>query len=111
MKNQNTIFTFLLIIIVIVLFGFFQYIILLKKQNNLLMANVDSVKKQIVFFEARNNIERWHSRIAELASENKELKNKIAILEAILDQEAEKSSLDKVQESPKKNKGFLFKKR
>jgi hypothetical protein len=111
MKKQNTILTFLSIIIVVILFALFQYVILLKKQNNLLMASVDSVKKQIVFFESRNNVERWHSRIAELAGENKELKSKIAILEAILAQEAEKSNPDKAQESPKKNKGFLFKKR
>jgi hypothetical protein len=111
MKNQSAIFTFLLIMIVIIFFGFFQYAILLKRQNNLLTANVDSVKKQIVFFESRNNVERLQSRIAELANENKELTSKIAILEAILAQEAERSNLDKSQESPKKNKGFLFKKR
>ncbi len=125
MKNWKIIFTILLIITSIILIGFFQYMIILKRQNDLLMANVESIRKQIVSFETRNNSERWNARITELTRDNKELKNKIAVLEAILAQEAIKLESgkakgapkaiklesSKAKEAPEGNKGFLYKKK
>lgn len=111
MQNQKKNFTVFLIVIIIILFGVFQYTIFLKKQNDLLMVNVESIKKQIVSFESRNNSERWNARITELTRDNKELKNKIAMLEAILAQEAAKPDPGKAKETPKGNRGFLLKKR
>jgi hypothetical protein len=110
MKKLKLIFIGILILIIIILFSAFQYAVLLKRQNDLLIDNVESIKKQIVSFEFRNS-ERWNARITELTKDNKELKNKIAVLEAILAQEAIKSASGKVKEAPQGNKGFLFKKR
>ncbi|MFH1396940.1 MAG: hypothetical protein ABIH27_00120 [Candidatus Omnitrophota bacterium] len=125
MKNWKIIFTGLLIITIIILIGVFQYMNLLKIQNDLIMVNVECIRKQIVSFEYRNNNERWNARITVLTNDNKELKNKIAVLEAILAQEAIKPESGKAKETPKRikpesgkaketpegNKGFLYKKR
>ncbi|MBU0503852.1 MAG: hypothetical protein ABH882_04495 [Candidatus Omnitrophota bacterium] len=112
MKSQNKLFVILLALIIIVFFVVFQYTIFLKKQNDLLIANVDDIKEQIISFESRNNSERWSARLAALTKENNELKNKIAVLEAVLAQETAKSGSSKPKETPAAgNKGFLLKKR